>query len=324
MIAQFRSHLKEIFLAGFLGFAPGLALENTNIAAYDELYRITDFNRLRADLTLEHDRYPNFFARLMVDNTTLYISRSVSLGNTTAIYRGYVQYRGVSNFWSIGRQRIPLGVGRIWNPIDVFNPIDSQAIEPEERAGTESLRYEYALSELANLDATVAQHAGAIRLKGFLDFADVAMVAIFDDRNHEDILGWELEGQLLETGIELRSEGGSFHDRLTGNRHAEYILGAEYGFANSLTLLTEYRYCGKNSLDHLGIQVSYTPGMLLEYNLLMVRNLDDQSGFFAPSIEYSLSDEMTLSGGAFLYYGSGFDEFASLPDRYYLRWFIHF
>jgi hypothetical protein len=318
------SGLASLFLAGFLGFVPELALENTNIAAYDKRQHTLDVNRLRADITLEHEQYSNLFARLMVDNTTRYFSSPDSLQNATSIYRGYVQYRGAKNFWSIGRQRIPLGVGRIWNPIDVFNPINSQAIEPEEREGIESIRYEYAFSQLVNLDATVAQQVGAVRLKGFLDFADVALVALLDERNDTDIIGWELEGELFETGIELRSEGGSFHDRTTGNRHTGFIIGAEYGFASSLTLLTEYSFSDVTGLDHFAIQTSYAPGMLARYNLLLVRNLDDQSGFIAPSIEYSLSDEMTLSGGAFFYYGKGFDEFSPVADRYYLRLFIHF
>jgi len=318
------NEIAKIILAGYLGIVPDFSLENTNIAAYDQLRQTTEVNRLRADLSLGHECCPNFMVRLMVDNTTRYQEHADSMDNALSIYRGYAQYRGIKNFWSIGRQRIPLGVGRIWNPIDVFNPVDSQAIEPEERQGVEALRYEYAISQLVNLDATVARRIGAVRLKGFLDVADMAVVGLVDERNHKDIIGWELEGELLATGIELRSEGGSFHNRITGKRHTEFIAGAEYGFTNSLTFLAEYSYNGESSRDHLGIQAGYTPGMLLRYNLLMVTNLDDQSGFFAPSIEYSLSDEMTLGCGAFVYFGSDMDEFAPLPDQYYLRLFMHF
>ncbi|NOQ46037.1 MAG: hypothetical protein GQ559_05115, partial [Desulfobulbaceae bacterium] len=226
-------------------------------------------------------------------------------------------------FWSVGKQRIPLGVGRIWNPIDVFNPIDSEAIETDERIGTDSIRYEYAMSDLSNIDATVAQGKGEMRVKGFFEYADVGMVGLWDEDADQDIIGWELEGQLLETGIELRSEGGSFHYRGTGERHTEFIVGAEYGFANSLTLLGEYNYSDETKIDYIGAQANYQPAMLWFCNLLVVTNLDDNSSFVAPSVEYSLSDEMTISAGAFFYYGGDDDEFGLVPNRYYLRWFVH-
>jgi opacity protein-like surface antigen len=307
-----------------MGFVPNLAIENTNIGGYHELHHTTDYNRLRADLTIEHEKYRDVAGKLIVDNETLYTSKPSSLQNKTSIYRAYLEYRGMKHFWSVGKQRIPLGVGRIWNPIDVFNPIDSEAIETDERIGTDSIRYEYAVSDLSNVDATMAKGKGAVWLKGYLDYADVGLVGLWDEDGEQDIIGWELEGQLLESGIELRSEGGSFHNRTSGERYTEFIVGAEYGFANSLTLLAEYNYSDETKIDYLGGLASYQPAMLWLCSLLLVANLDDHSGFVAPSLEYSLSDEMTLSAGAFVYNGSADDEFGQVPDRYYLRWFVHF
>ena len=318
------SAFTELFLAGLLGISPELALENTNILSYDQARYTADFNRLRADLSLSHEDHPDVIGKLIVDNKTRYTASPDSLQNKTSVYRAYLQYRGAKHFWSAGRQRIPLGVGRIWNPVDVFNPINSQAVEPDERIGTESLRYEYALSELANLDATLAHDKAAMRVKGYLEYADAALVGLRDEDNDRDIIGWELAGQLLDTGIELRSEGGSFHDRESGERHTEFIVGAEYGFADSLTLLAEYKFSDEDEGDYLGGIVSYQPAMLWTCSLLTVTSLNDSSGFLAPSVDYSLSDEMTLSFGAFVYYGDEEDVFGSAADRYYLRWFVHF
>lgn len=318
------SEFISVLMAGLVGLTPHLAMENTNIAGYDEEHDVSDFNRVRGEITLDHAKYPDVVANLTIDNEMYYTSTPNSLQNITSIYRGYIQYRGVEHFWSIGKQRIPLGVGRVWNPIDVFNPIDSEAIETDERKGTESIRYEYALSELSNIDATLALDKGAVRVKGYLEYADVALIGLWDEDNELDIIGWELEGQLMETGIELRSEGGTFHDRSTGDRYLDYIVGAEYGFANSLTLLAEYRYAGEFSIDYLGAQAGFQPGMLWTCNLLLVENLDDNSGFISPSVEYSLSDEMTLSAGAFVYYGNDDSEYGLDANRYYFRWFVHF
>ncbi len=311
--------------AACLGIVPGFSLENTNIIGYNDDYSFFEYNRLRGGIDLSHDNYPDISARLLVDNETLYVNEPGSLRNTSSIYRAYLEYSGAKHFWVLGKQRIPLGVGRFWNPIDVFNPIDIEAIEPGERPGTNSIRYEYALSNLSNLDGTVAEGKAVIRMKGYLDFADVALVGEWDEDENQNIIGWEVEGELPTTGIELRSEGGSFYDVSIHERHTELIAGAEYGFANSLILTGEYHFAdGANSREELGISAAFQPEILWNCSLTGVIDLDDGSGFLSPVVEYSLDDEMTLSGGAFIYYGNSDSIYGSGADRLYLRWFVHF
>ena len=314
----------QALAAVFLGLVPGLSLENTHIGGYDALYTLLDYNRLRAELRLAHEAHPDIAATVIVDNENFYTYDPGSMVNRTSIYRAYLQYSGVSHLWVLGKQRIPLGVGRFWNPIDVFNPIDIEAVEPNQRPGTTSIRYEYAISDLSSVDANVADGKGALRLKGYLDVADVALVGEWDEDRDQDIIGWELEGELAGTGIELRSEGGSFHDQQTGDRHTEFIVGAEYGFANSLILTGEYHYLGVPRRNEIGMLASFQPAMLWICSLTAVTDLDDGSGFISPVVEVSLSDEMTLQGGAFVYHGDK-DSFYGLGyDRVYLRWFVHF
>jgi len=310
--------------AGLWALVPQYSLENTNILGFAEESRLVDYNRLRADITLQHEQYQAFAARLIIDNEAAYIQQPYSLTDDTFIYRGYLEYRGETHFWTMGRQRIPLGVGRVWNPIDIFNPINSQSVEPQERPGTEALRYEYAVSRLANFDCTLSRDKGEARLKGYLDFADVALVGLYDNDAKRDIIGWELEGELLDTGIELRSEGGSFHDDAANSRHTAFIAGAEYGFANSLTVLGEYRFSDETQSDDLAVSLSFQPKILWSVSCLAVQSLNDHSFFIAPAVEYSAGDEMTVSVGAFLYHGSSRDVYGGFPDYLYLRWFVHF
>ncbi|MEW6521586.1 MAG: hypothetical protein AB1461_19480 [Thermodesulfobacteriota bacterium] len=310
--------------AGLLALVPQYSLENTNILGYAEESRLVDYNRLRADLTVTHEQHEAFAARLIIDNEAAYIQQPYSLTDDTLIYRGYLEYRGETHFWTLGRQRIPLGVGRVWNPIDIFNPINSQSVEPQERPGTEALRYEYAVSRLAGFDTTLSRDKGEARLKGYLDFADVALVGLYDNDAKRDIIGWELEGELLDTGIELRSEGGSFHDDATSSRHTDFIAGAEYGFANSLTVLGEYRFSDEAQSDDLAVSLSFQPEILWTVTCLAVQSLNDQSFFVTPAVEYSAGDEMTVSAGAFLYHGGSREVYGPYPDYVYLRWFVHF
>jgi hypothetical protein len=311
-------------------FAPLLALdfnygiENTNILSYNEATYTLDFNRLRLETTLEHKEYEPLLARLIIDNETRYSSQQKHTTNKIKIYRAYLEFAGEKHFMVLGRQRVPFGVGRIWNPIDVFNPIDSFSIETAERKGTDALRYEYAMSDLSNLDITVSKEKSAVRVKGFLQYADLALVGVVDSKNDRNIIGYEAAGELFETKIELRSEGGSFYDRNTGERYTEFIFGADYGFKNSFTILGEYRYNDKIKTDYFGTSLSYQPTPLIVLTLLNITQLKDQSSFTAPSIEYSLSDDMTLRCGAFFYNGGDTDEFGSVPDSYYLNFYVHF
>lgn len=300
-----------------------LSLENTAIFACRADTHENFHNRLRADLELQQENYPALLAKLVVDNGTDYAAATDTIHNNGSVYRAYIQSRGAKHMWSLGRQRIPLGVGRVWNPIDIFNPIDPQQIEPDERAGTESLRYEYAINELSNLDTTIAKDRAALRIKSYLHSADVALVGLWDESSAQDILGWEIEGQLLDTGVELRSEGGSFGAHDTGERSTHFIIGAEYGFSNSFNLLTEYSFSDDDTDDYLAFQASIQPQILWFCRLLVLANLGDASYFISPSLEYSLSDDMTISAGAFVY-ASEDGEFSGQADSYYLHWFVHF
>jgi hypothetical protein len=316
--------LASLLAAALFAVTPELALENTNIASYDDVQHWADYNRFRVDLSLNHQQYANFSGKLILDNENRYVERPGSLVNNTLIYRGYLQYHGETHLWTIGRQRIPFGVGRVWNPIDVFDPIDFQAKETAERRGTEAIHYEYAISQLANVDLTGAKEKMAARLKGYLEGADLALVAVWDDDNDRDIIGWELQGEIGQTGIEVRSEGGSFHDRMRHERYSEFIVGAEYGFSNSLTILSEYKYNDESHLDYLAGQLAYQFSMLWSGQVLAIINLDDHSTFITPTFSYSAADEITISGGALIYHGGSAEEFGSQADQYFLRLFIHF
>ena len=300
-----------------------MSLENTQIPGYDDRYNLFDYNRIRAQLDLGHSSHPDFRIKLQVDNENLVSEIPDSITNKTSIYRAYLEYSGEKHLWVIGKQRIPLGVGRFWNPIDVFNPIAIESIETYERTGTESIRYEYAINQLSNMDATLAKGKGAVRMKGYLGFADVALVGEWDEGQNHDIVGWEIEGALFDTGIEFRSEGGSFHNRKSHQRNTEFIVGAEYGFANSLVLAGEYHFKDLSGTDEIGLSASFQPAMLWNFSLINITDNNDWSGFTASVVEYSLSDEMTISCGAFVYHGSENSTYGLSPDRFYIRWFVH-
>ena len=311
----------SFFLFTFTLFAVTLdsELENTNILSKQENEQTQDTNRFRIYTTFEDEKYEDFLLKLIMDNTNTYSITNNDNTNKTEFYRGYLKYSGEIHQLVVGLQRIPFGVGRVWNPIDIFNPIDSTSIETSQRKGVEALRYEYAIDELSNIDITYSKDKSSVRIKGFLEFADVALVGLKDDENDLNILGYEIEGELLDTGIELRSEGGRFN-----KDYSEYILGAEYGFENSLNVLIEYKNNTKIKIDYLGAVLTYQPTMLLNLGFRVVKNKKDDSSFMMPSAEYSLSDDMNLNIGMFKYSGTNQSEYGSLENSYFIKLFVHF
>ena len=310
------------FCTILFAFDAEFEVENTNILTSQN--KINDYNRLRIYSRFEDKKYENTFVKIILDNTNKYNHRIKENKNKTNFYRGYLKYIGEKHLFVAGLQRVPFGVGRIYNPIDIFNPIDSTLIETNERKGVESIRYEYAINDLSNFDITYSKDKSAFRIKGFLDVADIALVVLEDKKQKENIFGYELEGEFLSSGIELRSEGGYFKNRVTNTNSYKYIIGAEYGFENSLTTLVEYKYESKTKSKHFGINNSYQLNALTKLNLLVIKNLEDKSHLLAPSLEYSLDDEMTLAIGMFDYNSDKQSEFGAYDDYCFVKLFIHF
>lgn len=316
--------LSLLFLFSIFAYAIDTKLETqlVNILQKESNANTNDYNRLRVEATFEDERYDKLFAKLIIDNENIYNITVDEHKNDTEIYRGYLSYIDEKYLLSIGKQRIPFGVGRVWNPIDIFNPIDSTAIETEKREGTNSLRFEYAIGDLSNLDATISKDKYALRIKGYMDHADMALVVLKDNKNKSDIYGYEVSGEFLQTGVELRSEGG-YKVLENGKDHFEGIFGAEYLFQEPLTILGEYRY---NSLEHsnqTALIVTYEITPLLNSSLLSIYDLKDKSSFVSVRLAYSLADDMTVDIGGMFYEGnnSGFGKF---NNSYFVKFFIHF
>lgn len=256
------------------------------------------------------------------------------------LYRLYGEYIKGRHYVTAGLMRAAFGVGRIWTPVDFFNPLNSLSIETDEREGVFGTMYEYALSDLSVIQFVIAEKRDettkkAVRLKGYLEFADVAVLGY--DSEQMQFAGYELDARVGETDFAFRSEGGSYTDKRTDTTYTKYILGADYGFENSLTILVEYLYNGLKADPLMGLNVNshrehnylgsvlgYQPSPLLVLNFTAIRNLDDASFFLSPNAVYSLSDESTLTIGMTGFGGEESSEFGAYPDTYYLRWYHHF
>ena len=258
---------------------------------------------------------------------------------------GYIDEKHTVIF---GLQKVSMGVGRIWTPTDLFNPRNPLALEPDQIYGNYAFSYTYALGGLSEAMAVVSKrhddsYKYAGRIKTNVGLADIA-VDLFSS-NDAEMIAYEIEGNVFDTGIEWRSEGGYYKDKLLDKDFYQTILGVDYGFVNGLTVMTEWLHSSETyrideilltqnstlsnnrhiSSDYLGASAYYDFNLLINGAISIIYSLEDQSSFISPLIEYSLADDASLALGALLYTGDDQSEFGSLGgNTYYLRWKVTF
>ena len=116
------------------------------------------------------------------------------------LYRAYVFYESEKLELTVGRQRVPWGVGRLWNPIDRFNPIGPLAIEGDQSQGVDAIKARWLFSGFTHLEAVYAagrhgdDRSYAARFAGVLRDVDYGLVAGVFEQAHT--LGFDLAANL--------------------------------------------------------------------------------------------------------------------------------
>ncbi|WP_424557637.1 hypothetical protein [Sulfurovum sp.] len=258
------------------------------------------------------------------------------------LHRFSVGYADEKHNVVFGLQKVTMGVGRIWTPTDLFNPRNPLALEPDQIYGNYALSYTYALGTFSQIMGVVAKrhddsYKYAGRVKTNVGVADIA-VDLFSS-NDAQMIAYEIEGYVFDTGIEWRSEGGYYKDKLLDKDFYQTILGADYGFVNGLTVTAEWLHSSETysaneilltqnstlsnnrhlSSDYLGVSAYYDFNLLINGAISMIYDLEDQSSFISPVIEYSISDDSSLALGAQVYNGKRESEFGNIGNSYYLR-----
>ncbi len=247
----------------------------------------------------------------------------------------------------IGRQRIAWGVGRVWSPIDLFNPINPADYSKIEKDGADAVSFTYSFGNFTDLnvvynpqDKPENSNAG-FRFRTNFDEYDLAAVGGYFDNRF--VLGGDFAGNFFDAGI--RGEGIISMDKYDpGNNYVRMIFGMDNQFTSKLYAMFEYQYNGqgapdKNSYDllalldgriinlsrnYLFLSASYQVTALLTVTGAENMNLNDGSGFSNVSGAYSLSDNSTLTLGALISYGNKFSEYWYYPTSIYVQgqWFF--
>ncbi len=242
---------------------------------------------------------------------------------------------------SIGRQRIAWGSGRIWNPTDLFNPINPTVFSKIEKDGVDAASAKLTFGTLS--DAVIIYNPQrdtpgnyGIRLRtNYHEYDLIAIGGYFDQRI---VVGGDVAGNLFDAGI--RSE--MIYSMKRGDpspNFAKAIVGADYQWTDKLYTLFEYHYNGEGEtdptrydlaklssgevlnvgVDYLAVSASYLLHPLVTGTVTCMENLNDRSAFVALSAVYLPSDEISVTLGGQLFTGDRLDVFWYYPSSGFFK-----
>lgn len=334
--------------------------ENSMVYNYDRLRFYADFVDANFFGTLIADGV-NYYGNEYVDSNNFAILKTIesdtpfstqtgfhdySQGSSYAkLYRLYGGYEDEKNRVVAGLINITMGVGRVWNPTNLFNPKNSYALEPDEVFGVAGVSYTRYINDTSNVTGVVSQRADhsfqyAGMYKTFIDTLEIGLNVV--KSNDTQMIGYEIESNLYDSGVEVRSEGTYIEN---DTDFFQGILGADYGFLNGITLVAEALYSSKKfsyqerilNIDseiasnlvgsnlYTALSLSYGFNIFLDGSLLYIESFNDKnSRFISPSLTYTLNDYNILSLGAMVQDGSAGSEFGSLENSYYFKWALSF
>ena len=224
--------------------------------AFDAQYRPTEYNSL-IDMTWEPYYVRNVYYR-------------------TKIHRAYAKLSLENITLTAGRQQIRYGSGRLWNPLDILNPVSPSAVEgAEEQAGTDAVKLDWFFSRETELSLVYDQkrHDNGFADTGPKDANSVARFKTVAGENEIALLAGFISRKaaagidastILYKGM-LRGSAIYFHPD-EGSAYFVANAGYEYTFKNGLYFLAEYFY-NENSLNrNSALKNAYEQGLYAGMN----------------------------------------------------------
>ena len=241
---------------------------------------------------------------------------------------------------SVGRQRIAWGSGRIWNPIDLFNPVNPANFAKIEKDGADVAALTYFFGNFTDLDIVynpqkkIENSNAGFRFRTNVEQYDLSVVGGYFDKRF--VAGWDFAGSFLNAGI--RGEGiVSMNKENLNDNYTRFTLGTDYQITPELYALLEYQYNGEGKTDksdyellrlvsgdilnlsrnYLALSANYVFSFITSASLMVNQNLNDGSGFVVISGLYSITSNLSLTIGAQITYGNEFSEYWYFPHSVY-------
>jgi len=240
-----------------------------------------------------------------------------------------------------GRQRIAWGVGRLWTPVDFFNPLAPFEFARIEKTGADALTLRYYLGLLSDLELVYNPerqgrwHNLALRWRTHAGTYDLALVGAL--LRHQATIGMTAAGNLGTAG--LRAE-------LLWEQHRppSLVLGLDHQLSPRWYGLVEYYRNGRGAArpaaydwralargeavqvgrDELALMLQYELHPLVRLQALHLRNLNDRSSYTGVQLSWLATQAVDLVLGGWLGRGNRLSEYGLLPDVLFLRGRVYF
>lgn len=333
-----------------------LSSENFSLQNINENLSLGDYNRLR--LQLRSSVSENISLNLAVDLFTFHGIISSPLGvyespqpldtTYTQLDRAYVDFYFPGFDMTLGKQRVAIGVSRVWAPLDLFNRVN--IFDPaEEKPGVNALKVYIPVGKTSSLTGVFSPEdnfnssKSSLRAKTHFAGIDAALTYIRWGIQNQDIYGIDLRG---ENFIGWWLEGGYFVS--PSEKDLKIVIGFDYTFPvkGGLYWLNEYFYdesgeedSSQYDYDRLLTGERFTLGReyylsalqfptagLFSLNLTYIGNWSDGSYILSPSIRYEITQNASIAAGLFFSMGTEGGEFnrEESGDVFYVWFKIHF
>lgn len=260
----------------------------------------------------------------------------------------------------IGRQPFSWGISRNYSPTDFISPFSLNQLDQEQRRGSDGVRVKIPVGMMNELDfGWVAGSEAQSDLNGYfarmrinIAKTDFEFIGAYFRKNL--LVGGGLTRSIFQAGF--WSEGAylipEVHeniDQFYKNGFFKFSAGMDYSWWGTLYGFVEYDYngggmscpeqyylsqqrpassqLGKHYLGG-GLNYQFKPLVNISGNLIL--NLNDQSVFITPRLEYNIAENIYLYFGSYSGIGSKPDqmgmqsEFGSYPRIYYSSFSVYF
>lgn len=241
---------------------------------------------------------------------------------------------------TLGRQRIPIGTGRIWSTMDMLNPVNPVQVEREEYVGADVASLEWRTGGHQRMQAVYAPDPSKrddrwmFRWMTHRNASDIDLVAAsyWGDR----LVGASIASQWGGAGI--RGEY-TWTDARIGRDYSRVLVGIDQAFANTFTVSVEAYFSSQSKRDlraqlladplrrrtqpvarsYLGVSAGYEFTPLMKGGIHLLGNMDDGSRFVAPTFTWSLTENLALLLGAQFFSGKASSEYGRGQDLYHAQ-----
>lgn len=261
------------------------------------------------------------------------------------IYRATVSWSGANTDVTVGRQRVALGTGQFWSPLDLLNPIDPTRLERDYRSGVDAVLVERRLGALTRLDGVYApateRTKSVVAGYGHGNARGMDYSVLIGTFRGDKAIGVDFSSSI--GGLGIRGEA-TMTRPASGAPFGRVLLGADYGFRNTLNLTGELYYNGQGTSDPAGYDLDglfagrvlnlaqlygavaavYQITPLVKIAGYGILNVDDGSGVLWPRLEYSTAANIDLAVGIQLFTGGPQSEYGRFSNLLHseIRWFF--